>query len=395
MKNLYSLFLMPIIVFATHGSVRIEDSAKGRDTIIRVLTHTDLDGALIEVKSGFTIQNPSTLKKVDTFYTKQRHYLSTCNEGLKWGKLYKGVHQIEFTPKDKNTTFLIGGIQYSGKLTAYDIASKLFLVVEVDVDHYLKSILSGRFAEKNLHQTTLESLAIALRTDLYHKIATSTNPFWDIKAETHGFAGSSLQVIGSNANNAVNATKDLIMLYENRPFPTTWSDDCGGKTASYKVIFRKDVPSPAGVFVPFAQKIRNENRWKCSLSKREFAKMLELDSIQSIEPFKDSTTDKIYAMRINGRGLTFRELTILDLQSLIGKDRLKSNDFSIKLIDERIEFSGFGSGLGVGICLLSAKEMAESGKSTAKVLAAFYPETKIIKLDFVPQVFFEEDPIEE
>jgi 3-isopropylmalate dehydratase small subunit len=63
---------------------------------------------------------------------------------LKWGKLYKGVHQIELTPKDKNTTFLINGIQYSGKLTAYDIASKLFLVVEKDNRSIIEVDLSSQ-----------------------------------------------------------------------------------------------------------------------------------------------------------------------------------------------------------------------------------------------------------
>ena len=76
---------------------------------------------------------------------------------------------------------------------------------------------------------------------------------------------------------------------------------------------------------------------------------------------------------------------------MFGKERMQSNDFVIKLIDQRIEFKGYGKGLGTGICLLSAKDMANSGKSTSRILSTFYPNTKIIKLEFVPQVFFEDD----
>ena len=72
-----------------------------------------------------------------------------------------------------------------------------------------------------------------------------------------------------------------------------------------------------------------------------------------------------------------------------------SNDFSIKLIDKRVEFDGHGKGLGVGICLFSAKDMARGVKSTARILSNFYPETKIMKLEFVPQVFFEDGEIKE
>jgi len=394
MKKLLLLFLTPLLFFATHGVVRIEDSAKGRDTIIRVLTHTDLKGALLEVKGGYIIKDPSTDKKIDGSYFKKRCYIATTTDGLKWGNLYKNVHQIEITPKDSKTSVLIDGIQYCGKISIFDISSKLFIVVEVDVDSYLRSILSGNFTYREMHQTTLEALAISMRTDLYHKIATSTNPFWDIKATDHNFLGASLETMNSGADAAVTATKDLILLYKNRPFPTSWSEDCAGRTAQYKSIFRKDIDTPVGVCVPFAQKLRSKSRWKCSFSKRELAKRLELDSIQSIEPYKDSTTQKVYGLRFNGRNLGFREVTVSQLQQLLGKDRLQSNDFTIKLIDQRVEFAGYGKGLGVGICILSAKEMARSGKSTAKVLSSFYPDTKIMKLEYVPQVFFEDGEIE-
>jgi SpoIID/LytB domain protein len=394
MKRILLILSIPFLVFSTHGVVQIEDSAVGRNTILKVLTHTDLEGALIEVKGSFVVKDPSSGRKIDASFFKKRCYLTSTSDGLKWGSLYKNTHQIEITPKDKNTTFLINGIQYNGKVSAYDISSQIFIVVELDVDEYLKSVLSANFSYKPMHQTTLEALAISMRTDLYHKIATSTNPFWDIKATDHNFLGTSLKTLNSGADSAVTATHDLILLYKNRPFPTTWSEDCGGRTAQYKMIFRKDVPSPNGVFVSYAQKLRNKNKWKCSLSKRELAKLLDLESIQSIEPFKDSTTEKIYGLRFNGRNLSFRELTIQEFQNMIGIDRIQSNDFNIKLIDRRIEFTGHGKGLGVGICLMSAKDMAKSGKATSKILSAFYPETKIMKLEFVPQVFFNDGEIE-
>jgi SpoIID/LytB domain protein len=143
------------------------------------------------------------------------------------------------------------------------------------------------------------------------------------------------------------------------------------------------------VFVPFAQKMRNQSKWKCSISKRVLAKALGLETIESIELSKEGVTDKVYAITFKGPNLTFSELSFIDFQKLIGENRVQSNDFTIKSIDERIECFGYGKGLGVGICLLSAKEMAESNTSTARVLSHFFPETKIMKLEFVPQVFFE------
>lgn len=391
MKKFFLFILTPFLLIATHGSIRIEDSAKGRDTILRILTHENLDGSLIEIKGGYTIKDPTTGKKLSSSFFKNRFYLSPTTDGIKWGKVFSGIHQIEISPKNPSTTFLINGIQYKGKVTAFDIASKIFLVVELNVDQYLKSILSGNFCYKDMHQTTLEALAISMRTNLYHRIANSTNPFWDIKASEDNFRGTSMIMINTSAETAVSATKDLIMIYNNKPFPTSWSQNCAGRTASYKVIFRKNAPCPPGVCVPFAQKKRPESTWKCSISKRDLSKRLEIDSIESIEPYKDSLTTKTYGIRFNGKNLTFRELTFLELQEMLGKERIQSNDFTIKLVDKRIEFRGHGKGHGVGICLLSAKNMAKEGKSTSRILSTFFPDTKIIKLEFVPQVFFEDD----
>ncbi|MCH9812248.1 hypothetical protein K0U07_05770 [bacterium] len=391
MKKVLIVLLTPFFLFATHGATKIRDSEKARDTNLKVLTHEYLSGTLIEVKGPFTMVDPTTDKKITSSFFKRRFYLSPTPEGLKWGKVYKGIHQFQIIPKHKDTTFLIDGIQYSGTLAAYDIASKIFLVVEVDVDTYLKSVLSEKFALKDVHQTALEAVAIAMRTDLYQKISASTNPFWDLKATDHGFHGTSLFTINNAAEKAVSSTKDLIMVYHNRPFATTWTEDCAGKTTSYKTIFRKDAPGPEGVLVPYAQKTRNHHTWKCSLSKKELAKMLELNAIESIEPYSCPTTQKIYGLKINGRNLSFRELTFLDFQRIVGAGRIQSNDFTIKLIDKRIEFRGYGKGPGVGICLLSAEELAKDGKSTASLLGTFYPDTKIIKLEFIPQVFFSEE----
>lgn len=388
MKKILFILLIPFVIFATHGSPRIEDSVKGRDTIIKVLTHENLEGALIEIKGPYTIKNPSTNKKIQKGYSQKRHFLSSATTGLKWGKVFSGNHQIKIIPK-KGSTFLINGIQYSGNLYAYSIASNICLVVEIDVDSYVKSILSAEFSHKKLHQSTMESLAVAMRTTLYQKISSSSNPFWDIKASEHQFRGCSLLQVDSRVDAAVCKTKDLILIHNNKPFPALWTENSSGKTAAYKVIFRKDINSPNGIFVPFAQKNRSSHSWKASISKKELEKIYQVPAIHSIETYQDKATQKIYGIYVKGKNLSFREIPFVELQEKIGKNRILSNDCSVKLVDKRIEFTGYGKGLGVGICLYSANQMADNGKSSSKILSTFFPETKIIKLEHVPQVFFD------
>lgn len=393
MKKILLMFVFPMWIFATHGIPRIEDSAKGRDTIIKVLTHENLDGALIEIKGGFRVENAATGKKITSSFFSKRNYLSPTPSGIKWGGVLSGHHQIKITPSSKDTTFLVNGIQYAGNLYAYSIASNVCLIVEVEVDDYVKSIISGTFCNRKVHQATLETLAIVMRTNLYDKISSSVNPFWDIKASEHKFKGSSLLQIDSRADAACISTKDLIMIHNNRPFPAMWTENSAGKTADYKAIFRKNANTPPGVFVPFTQKSREKTAWKASISRKDLEKIASIGTIVSLEMRKDKATQKIYGVRVKSRDNSVKDISFVKIQDTIGADRIQSNDCFIHLIDNRVEFSGYGKGLGVGICLHSAEQMASTGKPTAKILSQFFPGTKVIKLEFVPQVFFEEESI--
>jgi SpoIID/LytB domain protein len=52
----------------------------------------------------------------------------------------------------------------------------------------------------------------------------------------------------------------------------------------------------------------------------------------------------------------------------------------VQLKGDDLVFTGYGEGLGVGLCLYSAKALAEKGQKATEILNAFFPETRLEKV---------------
>lgn len=394
-KLLYLAFLLitPLLV-ATHNFADFENYEEDGDVFVKVLIKEKVAGALVEVKGGYRVSNPLSGKNLSSGFFGKRYYLQTNSSGLKWGEGYPGIHQIKITPKKENTSILVDGFQYKGSLEIYDINGKVFIVNELKVDDYLKSMLSCQFPGKTLLPKTWEALAIAARTHIYHAITQRGNPYWDLLATEDNYQGFGVAFINPNVDRAVETTRSLVLLQDKKPFATSWTGHCAGKTACYRSIFRKRWDSPEGVLVAFAQKHRDESRWKCSLSKPELASILKIKQVTSVDVYRDSASKKVYAIRIHD-GNTIHEMTFLDFQKTIGSHRVLSNDFNLAISKEALEFEGFGEGHGVGICLYSANEMAGIGDSVPEILSYFYPKARLMKLGQIPKSLLKEKTFEE
>jgi len=375
------------LLFATHEDTVFEED-KDTTVLIKVLLEENLEGALIDVQGSYKVYNPEKNKVISSGSKGKRYYLQTTETGLKWGEGYPGIYQIRIEPNDSESSILINGIQYKGSIEAYNINSKIQLVNILDVEDLLISVLSEHFFSKKYHSITYDALSIIARTNFYHAVAKNSNPYWDLLASEINYCGYASKGIHSDIERAIIATKNLILTFNDQPFATTWTENCAGHTASFQSIFRKKFSGPEGVAVAYAQKERMQNRWKCTLSKGELAKILSLDTITSIDLFCDQSTKKVYALRIASKN-KFVEIPFDEFQKLIGKNRVLSNDFTAHVVKEHISFDGYGKGFGVGLCLFSADYMAKSGNSTPQILSHFYPTTHLVKLGYIPDSFKE------
>ncbi|MCB1071783.1 MAG: SpoIID/LytB domain-containing protein [Chlamydiales bacterium] len=381
-KFLLFLFFLPLLAFAGEKTSST-DMSEEKPATIKLLLEKGTDGILLEAKGPYAIYNPENGKKESSGRWGKRFYLYPHEEGIKWGENFLGIYQLQIVPTSPETTFLVNGVQYRGAIEVYNIENTLSIINEVDVETYVKTILNEHVSP-TLSPNVLDAIAIIARTDAYYKALLNYDAFWHITKEEAGYHGNALILQNLVIDRAVDNTKYLVMTYEDQPFPGSWNENCGGKTASYSSIFRKNTVTPEGVESKFAIKNRKDTRWSLTVDTQELAKVVKTNRITGMDLYIDHVSGKVYATRLHDGSHT-EDVDFAALQNKLGKDKLKSNDFNVSIKGNIALFEGYGEGNGVGLCLYSATQMAERGDEAPAILAQFFPNTTIEKMRNYPK----------
>ena len=342
---------------------------------IKILIHSFLDGALLDIKGAYDIYNPMNGDRLASRFFKKNKFIQPCSGGLRWGEEFPGVYQLAFIPDNPSTTILVNGIEYRGAIYIYQIGNdKLSVVNEVDIEDFVKSVLSVQF-DKAYSPETMAAMAIIARTDAYYQRTKNLGKFWHFTIREVDYQGYAVTHNRNGVDKAVDATRFLIMndLVSGSVFPAKWTEHSAGRTADFSSIFRIEASAPrGGIKVPYAAWDREEAGWTYKCATSELAEAASLNKISELQVFKDSESNRVYAIRFQD-GSEFKDISFLKLQESIGRDKVRSNDFSVSLDGNNVVFSGYGKGHGVGLCLYSAELMAEKGKKASEILKTFFP----------------------
>jgi SpoIID/LytB domain protein len=353
-------------------------SLKTKPTTLKILIGKHQEKILLEAKGRYKVYDPlSALPITEGIFTKRR-WLKTSEDGLIWGELLPGTHQMRLIPQDAQSTVLVNGIEYRGCIEIYAMKGKLHVISEVDIERYLKSVMTAQ-SFSDLDEEVLDAIAITARTNAYYLISRKLSAYWHVDAGDVGYQGYALTLQNPSIERAIHNTCYMVMTYQGMPFPATWTKNSAGKTAHFSTIFRKDVSAPEGVETSFASHDRERHAWTFSITKQDLAKALGKDHVAKLDLYQDSKSQKVYGARLKGDGQT-HQLDFAQLQQALGNTRLKSNDFTVETTGDKMTFHGFGEGHGVGLCLYSASAMADLGHKAPKILAALFPETTLEKI---------------
>ncbi|MBI5346599.1 MAG: SpoIID/LytB domain-containing protein [Chlamydiae bacterium] len=353
---------------------------------IKVLLHKNITEALLEAKGGYNVFDPKDGTKISSNMGGKRYVVRATNTGIKWGEEFIGVHQLYIVPKDKSEGLLVDGVHYDGNIMVFKAAGKLNIVNDVNIDEYLKSSLSVQFPDP-LENEVMSAIAIAARTTACSQVERNKEALWHVEAQDQGYNGIAMVQLDSHVCKAVEKTSNLILVNakENEaPFMALWTDHCAGKTAAYHNIFRKDLLAPKkGVEAPHASLDKEKSKWNYSIAKEEVAKIFDLSDLKEIKLFVDNESNKTYAVKLTGSSDS-KDVDFITFQKMLGKEHILSNDLVVKAAGDKLNFTGFGKGFGVGLCIYSASAMAENGDSAAKILSKFFPDTYILNLTSFP-----------
>lgn len=343
-------------------------SQKEKPPTLKVLLLKDTPSALVETRGGYSVYNAQNGLLLASSSSPRRHTVSNHPDGISWDELFLGISSIRIVPAD---ALLIDGIEYRGCVEVHGNQNNCYVINEVDIERYLKSILTFQLPEE-MDTEVLEAATIVARTHAYFCARENQNQPWQVVAQDTGYQGSGLTLQNLPVEQAITHTRHMAMTFRGNVFPAAWTKNSAGKTAEFSAVFRKNVTAPRGVALPLTAKERPRYGWFFEISKQQLAQIIGAQTLDDIALYQDKESEKIYAINLKSE-LGSRNVDFFTLQKALGSAKLKSNDFQVRIEGDKVRFNGYGEGHGVGLCLLSAKDYADKGENAQQILTHFFP----------------------
>ncbi len=377
---------------------------------VRVLLLDDVNNCTVEIPSAFSVNNgdPDLQKQIELAgFGKSQGPIDirlTDGEIKISGKTFSN-EQIIISPEEPYV-FNLDGKNYRGKLkfiTNPD-GSSFDVMNIIPVESYLAGVAGAEMPEY-WEPEALKAQVIAARTYcLYTKKRFGGNRNWDVgKTAAHqvyrGVGAESAAIW-----NAVNQTKGMVLTCKQSDgtediFPAYYSSTCGGHTENSNNVFGDSFTPLHGVTCPYCQDVAKPKFFfwpmvrfdKIDITGRllqRYEKLRQLGDINDINIADQSDYGD------------FRRLTMIELIGSNGnKEFLRTEDFRLTIdptgrkiksacfqledLDDSWAFlSGRGWGHGVGMCQCGAEGMARQGKTARQILSHYYPESKILIIEY-------------
>ena len=368
--------------------------------------------------------------------------------GIRWkDNVYQ---ELTFRPQEDAASFTLHGVTIGQKFHWERQESQTFsgilkLVVDEDkivainilpVEDYLTSVISSEM-KSSCSLEFLKAAAVISRSWLYAQMqrrqerAGQPAPFFsfvkgegesirwydredhtifDVCADDHCQRYQGI----TRANNpkveeAVNATRGQVLMYDGKICDTRFGKCCGGQTNEYQYCWENiEVPYLRSVKDPYCNtsdkkilrqvlndydlETRDFYEWTEELSQEEVHDRIckhlkmELGPIMGMEIVEKGPGGHISKLRIVGKDKSFIVGKELEIRRMLSTSTLKSSAFTVETknvrggVPQRFVLHGRGWGHGVGLCQIGAAVMGEQGYSYKKILKHYYTDVQIKRL---------------
>lgn len=271
---LFIILCTPFLIFANPTPILPEDA------MVKVLVSKDLTGVLIEVKGNGKIFNMSKKKSIHNTEA-QRLWLTLDGDTFRWGDVDLDCDQIAFVPSNRETSFLIDGIQYKGAIYVFNLDGKMAIVNGLGIEEYLETVLTTKLKEP-LVPAALDALTIVVRTNVVRKIQKLRKNLWHFDASKEGFKGFGILNENQEILASCQNTRSLILQPENQieqlgfDIKINFSDIA--LVSNDKPVFTVNLAKDRAKYHQNAAKILKVMFPSCSIEKFDHKLMMEVES---------------------------------------------------------------------------------------------------------------------
>lgn len=264
---------------------------------------------------------------------------------------YRGILELRRTP--------------SGRLT---------VINELDLEEYLYGVLKME-VDPRWPPDALKAQAVAARTLALYSMNRFGAEGYDVRATTDSQVYGGIAAEDPRTTAAVEATRGQVLVFQSRPIFAAYHSDSGGYTEASEYVWGGTYPYLRGVADPYT----SAQPWALRLDLSVLEERLRragkaVSGITAIEIADFTPSGRAGTLRITSAAGTVT-VRATELRTILGADALKSTFFSVRVgPDEQagVEFTGRGSGHGVGLSQWGARGMALGGKGYLEILRYYY-----------------------
>lgn len=281
--------------------------------------------------------------------------------------------------------FSLAGRSYRGTLEVLAKKGSLTAVNLVPLDDYLLSVVPEEMPT-DWPAEALKAQSVAARSFALHNRDRHAADGFDLCTTTHCqvYTGVGAEKAASTA--AIRATEGEVLFYGSEPIDALFHTDSGGMTENSENVWGSFVPylravkDPQVKTMPWTKEIAvSVLEQKLAAKGRHIGKVrsLSLSNLQIGKAAADRTASgRVKTMTVKGTKGT-ASLSGNELRSMFG---LKSTLFDAKLQGNKVIFTGYGFGHGLGISQWGAERLAAGGMTYEAILHHYYADVTLKKM---------------
>jgi stage II sporulation protein D len=190
------------------------------------------------------------------------------------------------------------------------------------------------------------------------------------------------EIEDSRARRAVSETNGEVLTHDTEIIQAFYHSNCGGRTESSENVWGARLSYLTGVECTYCL-LTPSSTWEQRILLRDIEEKmkgegLKVSGITDIRPGQRNNRGRLRnVLIVSSRG----ELTLTgdQFRKAIGYAVIKSTNFTLKIVNGEVRFTGLGYGHGVGLCQWGAKQRALDGFGYAEILSYYYPGTALTK----------------
>jgi len=287
--------------------------------------------------------------------------------------------KVSIAPKNPSAALWIAGRRYPGAFSVWLNSNGTLTAVEnIGIEKYLLGVV-GHEMDASWPLESLKSQAVVARTFAYVQLEKRHSRGYEVTDDAASQVYGGVSNTPKSVVRAVEETRGEVLGYHGRLLGIYYHSCCGGHTADAGWVWHshRKTPRPLrGVADPYCRNSPGY-RWKVFFSFDEIRAALENRRLFGgalkffdLGPQKNDYV-KSFTAQVGDQKLT---VDANRFRLAIGPSSLKSvRILEVSKEKNGVEFSGAGSGHGVGLCQWGARAQAAQGRRYEKILKFYFP----------------------